>query len=99
MAADAVLLLNVDDNPASRAAVSGILRQADFSALEAATGQVALHLAARSPALIILGVRLPALCGLDVCRRLKSGPATILQDSAGGYRLRALGARRPAAAR
>ena len=69
-------ILNVDDNEAGRYAVSRILKQAGFEVLEAASGEEALRLIDRNPDLIILDVKLPDIDGFEVCRRIKSNPAT-----------------------
>jgi len=69
-------ILNVDDNAAVRYVRTRVLQQAGFGVTEAATGGEALRLAANLPNLILLDVHLPDLDGLEVCRRLKSDPAT-----------------------
>jgi PAS domain S-box-containing protein len=69
-------LLHVDDNAASRRALSRILRAAGFDVWEAATGSEALQLAAGKPDLVVLDVVLPDLDGREVCRHIKSDPAT-----------------------
>jgi PAS domain S-box-containing protein len=70
-------VLNVDDNEASLYAKSRILRHAGFEVFEAADGTTALRLVAeRMPQLVLLDVRLPDISGLEVCRRIKSNPAT-----------------------
>ncbi|MEP7199372.1 MAG: ATP-binding protein [Chloroflexota bacterium] len=66
---------------------SHILRQAGYEVLEARTGPDALALVARAhPALLVLDTRLPDFSPVDLCRQLKSNPATqttfILQTSA-----------------
>ena len=71
-----VLILLVDDDEAKRYSVAKILLRAGFSVKEAATGSEALQLAALRPDLVILDVRLPDLDGFEVCRRIKSDPAT-----------------------
>jgi len=70
-------ILVVDDNEAERYYVSRVLSKAGFAVREAATGLEALRSAESSlPSLITLDIRLPDLNGLEVCRRLKSNPAT-----------------------
>lgn len=81
------LILNVDDTDATRYAKSRILTKAGFTIIEAANGADAIELAKnRQPNLILLDTRLPDINGFEVCRRLKSDPATssiaILQTSA-----------------
>jgi signal transduction histidine kinase len=73
---DAVIL-NVDDNEASRYAIGRTLRQAGFQVIEADTGMDALRRARDdAPDLILLDVKLPDIDGFEVSRRLKSDPAT-----------------------
>jgi PAS domain S-box-containing protein len=70
-------ILNVDDNEPARYAKSRILRHAGFEVLEAPDGATALSLvASHMPQLVILDVQLPDISGLEVCRRIKSDPAT-----------------------
>jgi PAS domain S-box-containing protein len=72
-----ITILNVEDYAASREATTALLRQADYTVVEAATGQEALRLAeAVKPHLVLLDVKLPDLSGYEVCQRLKSDPAT-----------------------
>lgn len=81
------LILNVDDTDAARYAKSRILTKAGFSIIEASNGGDAISMAnSEQPNLILLDTRLPDINGFEVCRRLKSSPATasiaILQTSA-----------------
>ena len=69
-------ILVVDDDEAKRYTIAKILRRAGYAVLEAVTGSEALRLAAMRPDLMILDVRLPDVDGFEVCRRLKSDPAT-----------------------
>ncbi|MEW5927282.1 MAG: ATP-binding protein [Gemmatimonadota bacterium] len=73
---DSIVVLNVDDYEAGRYATSRVLRQAGFDVLEAASGAEAVQLATRQPDLVVLDVNLPDFDGFEVCRRLKSDPAT-----------------------
>ncbi len=71
------LVLNVDDSESNLRAKSHVLRGAGFDVCEAMTGRDALRLVAeRAPALVLLDVHLPDISGLEVCRRIKSAPAT-----------------------
>lgn len=70
------LILNVDDDEASRYAVSRILKQAGFNVIEAATGTEALRQVRDQPDLILLDVQLPDVLGFEVCRRIKADPIT-----------------------
>ena len=72
-----IKILHVDDNESNRYVVSRILRNAGFMALEATTGEAGLQVvAAQSPDLVILDVKLPGLNGFEVCHRLKANPET-----------------------
>ncbi|MCA1961896.1 MAG: PAS domain S-box protein [Desulfomonile sp.] len=69
-------ILNVDDDEAGRYAATRILQHDGFEVMEAATGKEALNAALEMPDLILLDVNLPDINGFEVCRRLKSNPAT-----------------------
>lgn len=81
------LIMNVDDNDGARYVKTRILNRAGFTVIECENGTDTLRLAReKSPALILLDVKLPDINGMEVCRILKSDPATqnilILQTSA-----------------
>jgi len=81
------LILNVDDNDASRYVKSRIMRGAGFEVIEAATGSAARRLIAeRAPDLILLDVKLPDDNGRVLAREIKQNPDTaqvvVLQTSA-----------------
>jgi signal transduction histidine kinase len=81
------MILNVDDDSASRYAKTRILKRAGYEVLEAGTGEDALKLLQESrPKLVLLDVKLPDINGLEVCRRIKSDPRSshimVLQISA-----------------
>jgi CheY-like chemotaxis protein len=69
-------VLVVDDTEAQRYTTSYALRKAGFEVIEAATGRRALAMAEQQPDMILLDIVLPDLDGIEVCRRLKSNPAT-----------------------
>jgi PAS domain S-box-containing protein len=69
-------ILVVDDFEDGRVVASTFLRHAGFDVTEAANGTQALALAMAGPDLVILDVNLPDIDGFEVCRRLKSDPAT-----------------------
>ncbi len=72
-----ITILHVDDEEANRYIVNRMLRNAGFNIIEATTGKAALQMALeQQPDLIILDVKLPDLPGFEVCRRIKSNPAT-----------------------
>jgi len=71
-----IRILTVDDNEAFRYSLVRCLREAGFEVIEARTGGEALALAAQLPDLITLDVNLPDMSGFQVCRQLKSDPAT-----------------------
>jgi signal transduction histidine kinase len=77
MQAGTGVVLNVNDNDASRYVVSRMLERAGFSVIEASGGQQALDLArAALPSIVVLDIKLPDIDGLQVCRRLKEDPRT-----------------------
>ncbi len=81
------MILNVDDDAASRYAKSRILKRAGYEVIEAGTGLDALRLIKETrPQLVLLDVKLPDITGLDVCRTIKQDPQSahimVLQVSA-----------------
>lgn len=81
------MILNVDDNAASRYARSRILKRAGYDVVDAGTGSEALRLLKEAnPELVLLDVKLPDMSGMDVCRRIKEDPQSshvmVLQISA-----------------
>jgi two-component system sensor histidine kinase/response regulator len=82
-----IVIVNAEDNEATRYARSRILQRAGYVVREATNGATTLALvAAEHPAVVLLDVKLPDIDGYEVCRRLKSNPATastvVLQVSA-----------------
>ena len=82
-----IVVLNVNDDAATRYLMTRILRSGGYTVYEAADGESALReVAARRPELVLLDVKLPDLSGLEVCRRIKSDPNTasvlVIQTSA-----------------
>jgi signal transduction histidine kinase len=87
------LLLNVDDDDAARYVKTRILRAAGFEVIEAANGATARRLIhERSPALVLLDVKLPDINGRELASQIKSDPATaqivVLQTSASHVEMR-----------
>ena len=70
------LILLVDDDLAKRYTIAKTLIRAGFDIQEAGSGAEALRLVASLPDLVILDVKLPDIDGFEVCRRIKSNPAT-----------------------
>lgn len=82
-----ILILNVDDYDQARYVKTRLLQNAGFLVEEACNGVEALEMAARlQPRLVLLDVRLPDIDGREVCRRIKTDPATsgmnVIQTSA-----------------
>jgi CheY-like chemotaxis protein len=68
-------LLLVDDDEAKRYVIATWLRRAGHEVTEARTGQEALNKVAGAE-LVLLDVNLPDISGFEVCRLIKSNPAT-----------------------
>jgi PAS domain S-box-containing protein len=67
------LILNVDDDAASRYVKTRSLLMGQMDVIEADTGTTALALIAdRQPLLVLLDVNLPDVDGREVCRRIKA---------------------------
>src|SRR5262249_39459748 len=65
-------ILIADGDRASRRQLRRLLEGVGYAVVEASTGRDALVLAdEHRPALVLLAVQLPTLCGYDVCRRLR----------------------------
>ncbi len=71
-----IRILVVDDTEAMRYATARLLRGGGYEVVEAGTGLEALEQARRLPDLIVLDIHLPDIDGYEVCRRLRSDPAT-----------------------
>lgn len=68
-------ILVIDDDPAARDVMQRFLVREGFNAIAASSGEEGLHLAkTRSPAAILLDVKMPNLNGWEVLSRLKSDP-------------------------
>jgi putative two-component system response regulator len=91
------VVLVVDDEPAITQLLRMVLEEDGHEVVVAPDGQAALaRVAARRPDLVVLDIDLPGVGGFEVCRRLKSSPATRLLPvlvltgtGAAGARLRA----------
>ncbi len=65
-------ILVVEDDPDIRFATVRLLRKAGYSAAEADTGEMGLHLVREThPDLVLLDVMLPDLDGYEICRTIK----------------------------
>ena len=72
-------VLVVDDDPVIRQSIARLLHGLGHQVVTAATGPDALaRAAAHPPDLVLLDLDMPGMSGLDVCRRLKTDPATRL---------------------
>jgi CheY-like chemotaxis protein len=70
-------ILIVDDDAAVRMVLLLAFERTDYSVSVAEDGEGALELArGEQPDLMLLDIGMPGLDGLEVCRRLKSDPAT-----------------------
>lgn len=68
-------VLVVDDNPVHRYAMARLLSHSGFRVEEAWNGKAAIEAAPRVDALVI-DVFMPDMDGLQVCRSLRTNPAT-----------------------
>jgi PAS domain S-box-containing protein len=79
-------ILLVDDTEQNRYVLSRIMARAGLEVEQCTTGKDALERVRSCPDLVILDVKLPDISGYEVCRRIKSDPATrsvpVLQISA-----------------
>lgn len=79
-------VLLIDDNQQNRYILSKILQRAHLQVEQRASGREGLEQIATGPDLVILDVKLPDISGYEVCRLIKSNPATaaipVLQISA-----------------
>jgi two-component system OmpR family response regulator len=66
-------ILIVDDDPHIRQVLSFALAKAGMETSEAGDGEAALSaVSARKPDLVVLDINMPAMDGLEVCRRLRA---------------------------
>jgi DNA-binding NarL/FixJ family response regulator len=65
-------ILIVDDDPTIRSAIRTILNDAAYTTREADSGPEALRaVRLETPALVLLDVNLPGICGYEVCRLMR----------------------------
>ncbi len=75
---DQVKILVVDDQPLNIELLAGYLDVDGYQLISATSGEEALDkIATEKPNLVLLDVMMPDLDGFEVCRRIKSNPATI----------------------
>jgi len=97
------MILVVDDDSECLGLLVDILTSEGYNVTSADTGERALaSIAARSPELILLDIRMPSMDGFEVCRRMKARRATreipiVFLSEAGEVQERAEGLRRYAA--
>lgn len=70
------IVLVVDDNPATRYSTGRVIRAAGFRIAEAGSGGEALALIAQGVSGVVLDVHLPDIDGFELCRMIRSNPAT-----------------------
>ena len=71
--------LIVEDHPEQAELVARILRLRDYEPILAEDGETGLRLARECvPDVMLLDLMLPDINGFDVCRRLRTDPATML---------------------
>lgn len=71
------LILIVDDTPKNIQVLSSILHDRGYNICIATSGRQALEsLKTEAPDLILLDIQMPAMDGFEVCKALKSNPAT-----------------------
>ena len=74
----AIRVLAVDDNAINLKVVSVTLQHTGYEVFTAVSGPLALELAAKvQPDIILLDITMPDMDGYEVCRRLRSNPATV----------------------
>jgi CheY-like chemotaxis protein len=69
-------VLVVEDSDANRSLLRSLLQRRGYVVEAVASGQAALDAAGGGFDLVLLDVGLPDINGLEVCRRLRSNPAT-----------------------
>jgi DNA-binding response OmpR family regulator len=73
----AIKVLVIDDNEAHAQGLSELLALSGFSSIYATTGKNGLELAmSQSVDAVLLDLNIPDMSGYEVCRRLRSDPAT-----------------------
>ena len=70
---NALTILIIDNDAASRSELARVLKRAGLEVAEAAHGEGGMKAAAERPAAVILEVALPDIDGLELCRELRDG--------------------------
>jgi signal transduction histidine kinase len=76
MSASPEIILIIDDNEENRYTFGRYLKKDHFEVWTAKTGAEGMALAKKNPSLIMLDIQLPDTTGYELCRILKSDPAT-----------------------
>lgn len=77
MTENAGTILVVDDTPANLQLLESILQQKGFTVRAALSGQMALKaVQLQPPDIVLLDINMPSMNGYEVCRALKSDPAS-----------------------
>jgi len=72
-------ILIVDDDPTNRELLEAVLQAEGYAVIAVAGAPAALEVLARTrPDVVLLDVMMPEMDGMELCRRLKSQPATRL---------------------
>ncbi|NJK62226.1 MAG: response regulator [Synechococcaceae cyanobacterium SM2_3_1] len=70
-------VLVVEDSPAQREMISGLLKESGLDVSSVSDGLEALEaIQGQKPDLVVLDIVMPRMNGYEVCRRLKADPAT-----------------------
>jgi class 3 adenylate cyclase/CheY-like chemotaxis protein len=76
---DPACILVVDDTPSNVKLLSDVLTARGYAVRTATTGTEALEAIEREcPDLVLLDVMMPGMSGYDVCRKIRSNPATVM---------------------
>lgn len=74
---DSKTVLFIDDNPVDRTLMERLLTKCGITVILAANAKEGLALAEEHvPDLILLDILLPGISGIEVCKKIKSKPAT-----------------------
>lgn len=77
MSAASRTVLVVEDDPRVRSLLRFVVNRGGFGLIEASDGESALRVVEEQrPDLVLLDMHLPGVDGVEVCRRIKSGPET-----------------------